>query len=1029
MVSLTTTNLNPAQLQAVESIEGPVMVMAGPGTGKTQVLATRIAHILEQTDTQPNQILALTFTESAATTMRKRLVAMIGRAGYYVQIMTFHSFCSGVIQDHPEFFAIDRESSPLSEVERFSIFESILLRTNTNLEALKPLNAPLFYLRECIKAISDLKRENVSVDDYTKLVAAEQSLLDDELDSLTKAQREKRTKTLAKQTELGMVYQLYQDELRSRKRYDFDDMITLVVEAFKSQEDLLLDYQEQLQYFLVDEYQDTNAAQNAVVDLLASHWGDQANIFVVGDPNQAIYRFQGASIENALGFLDRYPTAKVITLTDGYRCPQDIYDVSAQVISHNQLTQTVADKLPELNKPLKSKKSAPRVAPISLSESPSQTVEIWSVLNGVQKLLNSGVAPHEIAILYRHNRDALPLQLALSARGIAYDIEGGEDVLHNERIRQWLQLLSVIQQLRPESRLAHTEDPHELFEVLSYDWVPVENHLVYQLARKASKERTSLLAVIEQLSQSEKTPEQNDEHEEKISATEFTPVITFVTVLQDLAQQEYSMVFAQWFVTALEKTGYMQWMLAHKQKIEHLIMMQSLFEQVKELSKTKQGFNLGDFMRAVQVMIDHKIAISAQDFSINPQGVALATVHKAKGREWKHVFVVHCIDGKWGNSKKRMLLPLPEGVLQNTDLDKKERNEDERRLFYVAMTRASEQVYLSYATSAVSQTRVVESVQSMFIQELQTSATGITHEVELVESPAEDVVSELELILSTSSYEHTTQTITKAEETFFESLVEELSLSVTALNTYLRNPQEFVTNVLLRAPRAKEGFMGFGTAMHSALETAFRAVQEKQVLPDLADVQASFEKALKKELLTQPDFDRWLAKGKESLRVYFDQLSLAAVEPFQLERSFGKGSSRTVLGDIVLSGRIDRIDWLDKERGTVKVIDYKTGSAKSVAYIDGAVASMELSDRERALPEPIRGPYKRQLLFYKLLTELDMTFKPEVTHGVFEFVEPNASGKIVTRLFELKQEDVELLKTLIQEVMQEIRSLAFISKL
>ncbi len=1018
MVSLNTTNLNQAQLLAVETIEGPVMVMAGPGTGKTQVLATRIAHILEQTDTQPNQILALTFTESAATTMRKRLVAMIGRAGYYVQIMTFHAFCSGVIQDHPEFFAIDRESSPLSEVERFAIFESILLRTDTNMQALKPLNAPLFYLRECIKAISDLKRENISVETYTELVAAEQSLLDDEVDLLTKAQREKRTKTIAKQTELGLVYQLYQKELLNRKRYDFDDMITLVVQAFSTQEELLLDYQEQLQYFLVDEYQDTNAAQNAVVDILASHWGDQANIFVVGDPNQAIYRFQGASIENALGFLDRYPSAKVITLTDGYRCPQEIYDVSAQVITHNQLTQTVADKLPELNKPLKSKnRDTNRSASgpvISLSESPTQTVEIWSILNTIQDLIKSGVPANEIAILYRHNRDALPLQTALSARDIAYDIEGGEDVLHNERIRQWLMLLAVISQLRPETRSAHTEDPHALFEVLSYDWVPVENHLVYQLARRASKEHVSLLTIIEQLSESEQV--------------EFANVVSFVEVLRSLAQEEYSMVFAAWFVTALEKTGYMQWMLGHAQKIEHLIMMQSLFAQVKELSKTKHGFNLSDFMQTIQVMLDHKIAIPAEDFSMNTQGVALATVHKAKGREWKHVFMVHCLDGKWGNSKKRVLLPLPEGLLHNTDLDKKERNEDERRLFYVAITRASERVYLSYATSAASQTRVVESVQSMFIEELRDTDPGKKIETVVIEPPAQTVLSELEQMLTADTYALNAHTITQAEREFFANLVEELALSVTALNTYLRDPQEFVTNVLLRAPRAKEGFMGFGTAMHAALETAFRYVQKDSALPELAVIQASFEAALKKELLTKPDFERWLAKGNESLATYFDQVKIEGIQPFVLERSFGHGRSSTVLDDIVLSGRIDRIDWLDTDAGTVKVIDYKTGSAKSAAFVEGAVASMELSERERALPEPIRGPYKRQLLFYKLLTELDTTFKPTVTHGVFEFVEPNASGKIVTRLFELKQEDVELLKELIREVMSEIRSLAFISK-
>jgi DNA helicase II / ATP-dependent DNA helicase PcrA len=264
--------LNPAQRLAVETIEGPVMVMAGPGTGKTQVLAARIAHILDQTDTQPHQILALTFTESAATTMRRRLVRMIGRTGYYVQIMTFHAFCSGVIQQHPEFFDIDRESSPLTDIERFRILESLLLREDIHLNVLKPLNRPLFYIKDVIKAISDLKREYVSPERLQVLIEAEEHEYETTQEELTKAQREKKLKLIAKHTELHQLYVEYQLALHQKKRYDFDDMVSLVAQAFAKDDVLLLEYQEQLQYVLVDEYQDTNAAQNNIVDLLVSYW-------------------------------------------------------------------------------------------------------------------------------------------------------------------------------------------------------------------------------------------------------------------------------------------------------------------------------------------------------------------------------------------------------------------------------------------------------------------------------------------------------------------------------------------------------------------------------------------------------------------------------------------------------------------------------------------------------------------------------------------------------------------------------------
>jgi DNA helicase II / ATP-dependent DNA helicase PcrA len=1014
--------LNEAQLQAVEHIEGPVMVMAGPGTGKTQVLATRIAEILDKTDTQAYQILALTFTESAAITMRRRLVRMIGRTGYYVQIMTFHAFCSGVMQEYPEHFDIDRESAPLSQLERYEIFEQLLQDKTLKLDVLKPLKAPLLYLRDIISGISDLKREDVSPDALEKLLEDEQSFLENHAETLKKAEATKRQANLKKQSELLRLYRAYQSTLQERKRYDFDDMIRLVGEVLTTNEELLLEYQETLQYFLVDEYQDTNAAQNKVVDALASHWGDQANIFVVGDPNQAIYRFQGASVENALGFVNRYPSAAVITLTQGYRCPQPIYDAAAGVIAHNQLNDLVSEQFPGFNQALASQKmkdgsekATKKSTPITISVSPNETIEIWSIVEQIENLLSQGVPAHEVAVLYYHNRDALSFQLALSRKGIRYDIEGGDDVLQDERIRQFLTLLKVIEQMRPE--VDEHQDPAALFEVLSYDWVAIDNVFVYELTHQASKEKKAIMQLV------------RESAEDTVFAEKYATVLEFTTLLQTLSQADFNMTFPEWFVEVLEKSGYRDWVMQQPEKIEHLINMQSLYAQVKDLSAAQRSFKLKDFLHAIALMETHHLALSAEDFSMGDEAVRLSTVHKAKGGEWQHVFIAHCVDKKWGNGRKSNKLPLPEGVLKNTQLDVKERNEDDRRLFYVALTRASKQVTVSYALSKVSGTRAIETVQSMFVEELKLvfgdgSSVGSLAEVH-IESPAEAIIRQLEASLSPTapsvfalSSDHTKA----AQEAFFKQLVESFVLSITALNSYLRDPEQFVLNTLLRVPRAKESHLAFGTAIHSALEYGFKHGQKT----DIPAIQTHFETALQRELLTTQDYQRWLLRGREVLQIYFNQIQFASVQPFQFEKSFGYSKAQTILDDITLSGRIDRIDWLDQELGTVKVIDYKTGSDKSVNEIEGAVASMELSDRERALPEAIRGPLKRQLLFYKLLTELDQSFKPVVTHGVFEFVEPNKSGKIVTRLFELKQEDVALLKELIKEVMEEIRSLKFL---
>lgn len=336
------SRLNPAQRQAVELVEGPVMVIAGPGTGKTQVLTVRIAQILKTTDTSPSSILALTFTESAALNMRQRLLQFIGEAAYRVRIETFHAFCDDVIRTHPEYFSVRLDSQPLGDIEKFQIMEELL--DTLPLSAVRTVGSPYHYLSSIQKKISDLKREGVTPAKYAALVEAEQELFAQEKDGLKKTALTKREKELAKMAELGVLFDAYQQQLLQRRRYDYDDMIRFVVEAFQAHEELLAEYQEKFLYFMVDEYQDTNASQNNVVRLLASYWGQQANVCVVGDPHQSIYRFQGASLENTLTFLDYYPQATVIFLDKGYRCPQPIYTAAAAVIANNPSMKDAATK-------------------------------------------------------------------------------------------------------------------------------------------------------------------------------------------------------------------------------------------------------------------------------------------------------------------------------------------------------------------------------------------------------------------------------------------------------------------------------------------------------------------------------------------------------------------------------------------------------------------------------------------------------------------------------------------------------------
>ena len=1008
----TFRRLNPAQKQAVEAIEGPVMVVAGPGTGKTHVLTTRIANIIHKTDTAPHNILALTFTESAATNMRRRLVDLIGTTGYYVRIETFHAFCSQVIQEHPEYFSIQRGSSPLTNLERFALFEDIL--SALDLEVIKPLNQPFFYLKECMIGISNLKREGHLPVDFAELLEQEAAELEVEAEELTKTELKKRQRNLAKQQELLEVYKAYQAELRVRLRYDFDDMIMLVKEAFEQEELLLREYQEEIHYFLVDEYQDTNAAQNRVVDLLASYWqqDQQPNLFVVGDPHQSIYRFQGASMENMLSFIDRYPKALVVTLEQGYRCTQLVYQAAHTLIGHNSLTQVNETLSPALNRLLLSPKE--NGAKLQVYEAPSQVLELQVVVERIKRLLSEGVPAAEIAVLYRNNADVIELQQTLDHLGIAYEIDGGGNVLDSEHIRQLIVLLQVVSELRSGG------SADKLFEVLCYEWTAPNASLALRLARSAGKAKLSILDLLltgyDTFAQHHVGP--------AVSESDFEVAQEFVEQLCTWGVLDAQLTFPEWFELVIDQSGFLDWILQLEAKVEKMVELNALYREIKSLAQSRQELQLQDFLDALAVMYEHNIWLEAEDLHAQTDAIQLATVHKAKGQEWSHVFLLHCTDRKWGNVRNRELLPLPEGLLKHTQLEKKERNEDERRLFYVALTRASQEVFISYPKTIISAAQSKDVVGSMFISEVSefTEEYRGPEITELQQDPS--------ALLSTLFRPESNITIGKSDEDYFKALVKHFPLSVTALNTYLKDPSEFVLNSLLRVPRAKPEHMAFGTAIHNALEHVYKHIQRCGELPALATVFKHYQRSLEQELLVSVDFNRRLEYGKQVLETYVSQIDTTTVQPLFMERFFGGGGSRTMLGDIALTGRIDRVDWIDKASKTVRVIDYKTGKSKSDNEIKGLTKSAPLSEREQSLPETIRGPYQRQLVFYKLLTELDVSFIPTVSEVMFDFVEPNKqTGKLVTRSFTVSGEAVADLKQLITTVMQEIRSLSFLAEL
>lgn len=1032
MSSVSTVNfttalaaLNPNQQLAVTTIEGPVMVLAGPGTGKTQVLAMRVAAILNQQDVLPENILALTFTDAAATTMRRRLVSLIGPLAYRVAIETFHSYAGSLLQQYPEYYPQASLSQPLTELERIEIMTSVL--ATEELTVLKPMNSPQLYLSKASQKLSELKREGVGPGAYEQLVNEAEAAFLISQDELNKTERVKQEKALAKQRELLFIYQEYQRQLTLRNRYDFDDMIMMSLEVLKTVDEVRLDQQEQLHYFLVDEYQDTNTAQNQLVRLLAENeFWDTPNLFVVGDPNQSIFRFQGATLENTLSFLTQYPAATVVHLEVGYRCPQPIYDVAHSLITTTEEKRPLSGSsatvdIQRFSTHLTSAQPTNSQQSILVHELPSQTLEIVQVAEQIKQQLTTGYLPEEIAVLYRNNADVLAIKAVFDQWQIPYQLQSGTSVFEYHEVRQLVTLLRVIHQIQQGI------PAYELHEVLRFPWLDFDAGLVLRLGRVAGKLDVDVYQVI----LAGFAHFQSHDIDSKITATEFDQVAEFVKQLEAWADLDLRVTFPLFFELVLtgqtelvvdetvatsddasdvtyrdttnSRWNLLQYVQTQPLKTELLTALQSLFTQVKSLAATQREMKLGDFLTALRLMEDHAISIASENSQSYEGRVTLSTAHKAKGQEWATVYILHATERKWGSKKSREILPLPAGILEfDNDSDA---GEDSRRLFYVAITRAKERVIISYPLHWIEDGRVKEEIKAVYLTELEQALPAVVFAQPISVSKEESEAHLARLLTPALSWQ------SPSAEAFLQQLLDQFVWSVTALNAYLRDENTFVENYLLRLPRAKPAVMAFGTAVHVALEKFYKGLLQDGETPSEQFLLDTFDQVLHNELLTTEEFKRRQEHGHEVLRSFFLQQSVSASQLLFIERFFGRGKSALLVGKVPITGRIDRVDWEDVTKGTVRVIDYKTGKAKSRNWIEGSIASAGLSEREQALSTAIRGPYKRQLLFYKLLADVDPTFKPTVTVGEFDFVE---HGKNLA--FELQASEVEELAQLLQSL-------------
>lgn len=977
--------LNFEQKKAVDSIEGSVMVIAGPGTGKTQILTLRIANILEKTQINPQNILVLTFTESAAFEMRKRLVEIIGSIGYRVQINTFHGFCNELIQKHSDQFSRLINAYAIEELEQFQIIESIL--SQNNLPHLRPINAPLYYVKPILEAINQLKKEGVSVSQFVAGLKKQQEEFNAIPDLYHKNGYHKGKmkgayhtlqNQLMRNKELVTVYERYEEELVKRNKYDFNDMLLQVIHNFEQNEEFLLEIQELYQYFLIDEHQDTNAAQNKIIRLLCGYY-ENPNLFIVGDEKQAIYRFQGASLENFLYFKNLYKEAILINLNQNYRSTQSILDGAGSLIKH-----TPKDRLLSQNNLFSQNKQEEHL--IRIAHFSQYYAEYYYIADEIKNRLKNGVRPREIAILIRNNKDIVPLVDVFQLNKIPFVTDTPDNIFDDLYVQKLISLFHCLFFLGEDKWLIETMHINT-FHIHPFD--------IYQLMHKATSIKKSVWEVCANPRLISNIPLQDPEKIEK-----------FVQLLVKWNIKAMNDSFDNVFIDILNQSGILNAILKDKNSLSILRKVTMIYNEVRKAVSANHLFKLKDFIEYYNQLLQHEITIRVLHTSIFQNGVRIMTAHRAKGMEFDYVYIINAFDGHWGNKKTRgSMFRLPWeflSVVYDPHIEEEE-NEDERRLFYVALTRARKDVLISYSDFSL---EGKEQTVSQFITEIDSK---LKQDCKVVQFEQE-FNSKPEIILSKKPV-----VTTKEKEAwymknkdYFWDIFTFRGLSVSGLNNYLKCPWRYFFRNLLQIPDVKNISMIFGSAIHEALNRYLIALKDRKV--DSSYLIEQYNQALFKQPLNEREIGELKKKGEQVLAGYYK-------EKVSKWRN-NLGSEVEIKGirfdsGIFLNGKIDMIETIDRT-GRIVMYDFKTGKPKTRNFIEGKSNNSS-------------GDYKRQLVFYKILLDhfKEGSWKKKVEHGVIEFVEPDEKGKYHSELFEITKNDVVELEKVIRQVAYEIKSLAF----
>lgn len=962
--------LNKHQQSAVETIEGPVLCIAGPGTGKTEVIALRVGNILRTTQMRPSNILCLTFSVSGAVTMRERLRDLIGPDAYGVTISTIHGFCHDIISSHPQLFEEFAALEQISDTERYRALHQIIDDLMPDLMLCNPKD-PHARSKDILDGFSLLKREGKSERTELREIAEEYATqMADKSREGTKA-HEKNLRAAQSFSDFIELFERYQQMLQRTKRFDYDDMILTTIAALREEDWLLSQLQERYQYILVDEFQDLSGSQNTVIDLLTTQTGPDTdpNLFVVGDDDQAIYRFQGANIQHILRFTERFPNATIMPLSITYRCSAPIIAAASRLIEHNE--ERLSGKVEGFQKELVAAFQGETVEPKMLYVSSDQ-LEPWLVADLINERLDQGINPREIAVLTQTNAELFIIHDVLVARGIPVDLRGKVDLLTHDKVMQVIVILQALTAMGDSALLSSA------LSCSVFGLHPADLGALFALRRERQCSLLDLLPRIESLCKDGELHLRNE-----------PTLLEIRDLLLDLAQKRETRTVIATLELVLRECGFLPEDPTNIDPIDYA-SLQAFFDHVKRRCYEVPHFGFDRFLADLAFYsspdyADIRLTCSFPHLTLD--GVQLMTAHQSKGLEFETVILYSVRDRHWNNRRRPPGLSMPKDLLfgWTTDQKKFEQNQDERRVMYVAMTRASKELILTCPRQMSSGDRTRDIAPSAF-----------SAEAEIVEEEREVVDAEATSLL----LHRPVREIDQEFASFLKNRIAQYSLSVTALNHFLEDPQLFLERDLLQVPQTKTLSLVYGNAVHKALRDWGHARMEGQSMDTSSFVGAFTRFLSEREVLTNADRANLARVGEQSLPRYYAQV-LEGCTPtiFKVEHTI-----HTHLNDIPIKGALDRIDLAAPDSRSCSIIDYKTGSPKTESQI-----------RE--------GDYIRQLQFYWILIE-ESSLPLEPTAFILDFVGEGAHHP-VQRAFNIADQEVADLKKCIADVWAKIVALDF----